>query len=210
MQDLTGIKMERGLLYETIITTKNDDGTPNAAPIGVLCKNESQIVLYLFEGTHTLHNIKSNGRLIVNILKDPVIFTESIVGELSPDYFKMHENDFYIKNTDAFFTAAVTNVREVQKNDDIGNSKLNIITADVGEIIIKNKNVEPLNRAIYAVIESLVYLSRIKMVDDKTAANYLERINEMSKVVSRTGSLEHKKAMVQILNSLKEILNSAP
>jgi hypothetical protein len=194
--------MKKGLLYETIITTKNSDGIPNAAPIGVTCKNKSEIVLYLFEGTHTLQNIKSEGRFIVNILKDPVIFVESTVGELSPDNFKMHGNDFYIEKTDAFFSAVITKSKEVEKKDHIGKSKLTVITADVNEIIIKNKGVEPINRAIFAIIESLVYLSRINIVDDKTASQYLERINEMSRLVSRVGGKKHKKAMDKILKQI--------
>lgn len=203
MQNLSNIKMKRGLLYETIITTKNSDGTPNAAPIGVTCKNESQIVLYLFEGTHTLQNIKSNGRFIVNILKDPLIFTQSTLGELSIDYFKMHKNEFYIEKTDAFFSAILTKSKEIEKEDNISKSKLTVITAYVNEIIIKNEDVEPLNRAIFAIIESLVYSSRIDIVDDKTARQYLDRITEMSRVVSRVGGKDHKKAMAQIIKMLK-------
>jgi len=38
MLGLYSLGMEKGLLYETIVTTKNLDGTPNAAPIGVFCK----------------------------------------------------------------------------------------------------------------------------------------------------------------------------
>ena len=34
MLDLYSVGMERGLLSETIVTTRNPDGTPNAAPIG--------------------------------------------------------------------------------------------------------------------------------------------------------------------------------
>lgn len=204
MQDLKSVGMEKGLLYETIVVTKNRDGTPNAAPIGVTCKNKTEVVLYLFEGTHTLQNIKSNKSFIVNILKDPLIFVESTVGDLSPDYFKRHENDFYIKKTDAFFTAVVTSVKEVEKDDEIGKSKLNIINAVVEEITIRNKDVEPLNRAIFAVIESLVYLSRIEMVDKKTADDYLKRINEMSRLVSRVGGTEHKKAMANLLRHVEK------
>ncbi len=37
--DLESIGMEKGLLYETIVTTVNEDGTSNAAPIGVICKD---------------------------------------------------------------------------------------------------------------------------------------------------------------------------
>ena len=42
--------MEKGLLYETIVTTVNDDQTPNAAPIGIICKNVNEVVAYLHHG----------------------------------------------------------------------------------------------------------------------------------------------------------------
>ena len=64
MQDLTSVGMEKGLLYETIITTKNAKGEPNAAPIGIICKDKREIVLHLYEGTHTLENIKSNKKKV--------------------------------------------------------------------------------------------------------------------------------------------------
>jgi hypothetical protein len=204
MLNLYSIGMDKGLLYETIITTKNEKGLPNAAPIGISCKNESEIVLYLFEGTHTLQNIKSDKRFIVNILKEPKIFVESTLGELSSNFFKKHNDDFYIKNTDVFFSSKVKNIKEVEKKDNLGKSKLSIITAALEEIIIINKNFDPLNRAIFAIIESLVYLSRLNIVDKKTSIEYMARKNEMSKIVSRTGGKSHKEAMKQILLHLNE------
>jgi Uncharacterized conserved protein len=203
MPDLETIGMEKGLLYETVITTKSKNGVPNAAPIGVICKNKNEIVLNLFEGTHTLKNIKESSKFVVNILKDPLVFVGCTTGDLSSDYFKKHENDFYIENTDAFFTASVTSVKEIVKEDDITRSKMSVIKASVDEIIIKKEYIEPLNRAIFAIIESLVYLTRIKMVDQNTSQKYLERIQEMSRTVNRVGSLDHKKAMKQILKYIE-------
>ena len=203
MPDLETIGMEKGLLYETVITTKNKKGVPNAAPIGVICKNKNEIVLNLFEGTHTLKNIKESSKFVVNILKDPLVFVGCTTGDLSSDYFKKHDNDFYIKNTDAFFTASVTSVKEIVKEDEINRSKMSIIKASVDEIIIKKEYIEPLNRAIFAIIESLVYLTRIKMVDQNTSQKYLERIQEMSRTVNRVGNLDHKKAMKQILKHIE-------
>lgn len=199
MQDLESIGMKKGLLYETIITTQNRKGVPNAAPIGVICKNRNEIVLNLFEGTHTLKNIKTNSKFVVNILKDPLVFVGCTTGDLSSDYFKKYDDDFYIKNTDAFFTASVTSIKEIEKEDNISKSKMSIIKASVEKIIIKKECVEPLNRAIFAIIESLVYLTRIKMVDENTSKMYLEKIHEMSRAVNRVGSLDHKKAMQDIL-----------
>ena len=203
MPDLETIGMEKGLLYETVITTKNKNGVPNAAPIGVICKNKNEIVLNLFEGTHTIKNIKESSKFVVNILKDPLVFVGCTTGDLSSDYFKKHDNDFYIKNTDAFFTASVTSVKEIVKEDEINRSKMSIIKASVDEIIIKKEYIEPLNRAIFAIIESLVYLTRIKMVDQNTSQKYLERIQEMSRTVNRVGNLDHKKAMKQILKHIE-------
>ncbi|MGZ7159619.1 MAG: DUF447 domain-containing protein [Methanobacterium sp.] len=202
MLDLNSIGMKKGLLYETVITTKNAEGIPNAAPIGVTCKNKCEIVLYLFEGTHTLQNIKLERTFMVNILNDPAIFVESTLGELSSKYFKKYGTNFFIENTQAFFSAKVTGIKKVDKKDDIGKSALNIVNASVDEIIIKNKDIEPLNRAIYAILESLVYVSRIDMVDRKAAEEYAWRIKEMSRLVNRTGGKEHKEAMKQILRHL--------
>ena len=203
MQDLESLGMEKGLLYETIITTQNEKGIPNAAPIGVICKNKSEIVLNLFEGTHTLKNIKANSKFVVNISKDPLILVGCTTGDLSSDYFKKDKDEFYIKNTDAFFTASVTSIKEIQKEDNISKSKMTIIKANVDKIVIKKECAEPLNRAIFAIIESLVYSTRIKMVDEKTAKEYLERIHEMSRIVNRVGSLDHKKAMQNILKYIE-------
>ena len=203
MQDLESLGMKKGLLYETIITTQNGNGVPNAAPIGVICKNKNEIVLNLFEGTHTLENIKANSKFVVNILKDPLVFVGCTTGDISSDHFKKHGNDFYIKNTDAFFTASVIDTKDIEKEDNISKSKMTIIKACVNEVIIKKEGVEPLNRAIFAIIESLVYLTRIKMVDENTAKEYLERIHEMSRTVNRVGSLDHKKAMQNILKYIE-------
>ena len=203
MKDLKSIGMEKSLLYETIITTKNEDNTPNAAPIGVICKDALEIVLYLYEGTHTLQNIKSNSQFIVNITKDPLIFVNSTLGDLSIDYFEKYKDNYYIKNTDAFFIATINSIKEVEKEDKIGKSRVNVIKARVEEIIIKKEPVEPLNRAIFAIIESLVYLSRIEIVDEETSKIYFKRIKEMSRLVSRVGGLDHKKAMNSILNHVE-------
>lgn len=203
MHDLTSIGMEKGLLYETVISTENPDKTPNAAPIGVICKDKNEIVLYLYDGTQTVENIKLNKKFTVNILKDPLIFVECTIGDLSPNKFKTYKNSFFIENTDAFFNAEVKDIKEVQKEDKIGKSKLNIITAQVTEIITKNECVEPLNRAIFAIIESLVYLTRINKVDGETHKLYLDRINEMSRLVNRVGGLNDKEAMKHIIGHLK-------
>mgnify|MGYP000989355750 CR=1 FL=1 len=204
MDDLHSIGMEKGLLYETIISTENEAGEPNAAPIGVICKDKREIVLYLNHATHTLENIKINKNFTVNITHNPLIFVNSTISDLDFNYFKKYNDKFYIKEAEAFFTATVESVKEVEKEDNIGKTTVNIIKANVNDIIIKEKQFTPLNRAIFAIIESLVYVSRIELVDDNTRNIYLERINEMTRVVNRVGGLDHKEAMKRILKYLED------
>jgi hypothetical protein len=196
--DLGSIGMEKGLLYETIVTTVNDDHTPNAAPIGVICKNNKEVVAYLYHGSKTVRNIKRNHSFSVNILKDPMVFVESTLGNLSDNYFEQYANEFYIKNTDAFFIAHVTSLKDVEKKDNFGVSVTTVLTAEVSNIIKKKENVEPLNRAIYGIIEGLVYLTRMEMVSGDMEKLYRHRMTEISRIVNKVGGVEHKKAMKKI------------
>ena len=201
--DLESIGMEKGLLYETVVTTVNKDRTANAAPIGVICKDREEIVVYLHNGSRTVLNIKRNHRFIVNILKDPMVFVESTLGDLPNKYFEIFKNEFYIKNTDAFFMAHVTSLKDVEKEDNLGISVTTLLRAKVSDITKKKENVEPLNRAIYGIIEGLVYLTRMEMVSGDIEKLYRHRMKEISRIVNKVGGEEHKNAMKKISKAFR-------
>lgn len=73
--NLESLNMFKGQLYETIVTTQSNEHVKNAAPIGVICKDSNHIVIHLDNCVHTHLNIMENGELIVNITKNPFIFT---------------------------------------------------------------------------------------------------------------------------------------
>lgn len=196
--DLESIGMKKGLLYETVVSTENENGTPNAAPIGVICKDKDEIVVYLHEGSSTVFNVKRNRNFTVNILKDPMIFVESTLGNLSDNNFESHKAGFYIKNADSYFIAEVTSLKDVKKEDQFGTSVTTVVKAKISKVIKNIECVEPLNRAIYGVIEGLVYLTRMEMVSGDTEKLYRHRMNEISRIVNKVGDVEHKKAMKKI------------
>ncbi len=204
MESLESLGMKKGLLYETIITTKNASKTANAAPIGVICKGKKEVVMYLHKGSHTLKNIKEDRRFVVNILKDPLIFVECTIGNLPSVYFDKYKKDFYIKDADAFFTANVVGLKEVVREDKLGTSKISMIKAEMEDLIKKKEHVVPINRAIFAILEALIYLTRMDIADEDISEIYFERIHEMSRIVNRVGGLNDKKAMQKILNSLEK------
>lgn len=196
--DLTSIGMKKGLLYETVITTVNEDGTPNAAPIGVICKDMDEIVVYLHDGSSTVSNIKRNMIFMVNITKDPMIFVESTLGDLPETHFMPHDSEFCIKNADAYFIGNVTSLKDVEREDKFGKSVTSVVQANISDITKNKECVEPLNRAIYGVVEGLVYLTRMEMVSGDMEKLYRHRMKEISRIVNKVGGTEHKNAMKRI------------
>ena len=213
LKDLYSLNMVKGQLYETIVSTKynrNDSlekvqKSPylNAAPIGVLCKNATQIVLYLYEGTHTLQNIKQGNDFIVNITQDPLLFTKSTLGDLSEDYFEYYNELPYLEDTDAFFVCHVHEIKDITKKNELGSSNMSIVTANVEKIVQINSPVNPLNRGIYAVIESLIHYTRLDLADDETKNSYWARIKEMNRVARKVGSSQEKEALSEIIKEIK-------
>ena len=201
MPNLYSIGMKKGMLYETIITTTNPDKTPNAAPIGVICKDKDEIVVYLHENSRTIRNIKNNRNFIVNILKNPEVFVESTTGDLNAEYYIEYNENYSIRDADAFFQVKVKDLKDVEREDQFGVSRTSIVRADVEEIVKNNECVEPLNRAIYGIVEALVYLTRKDMVTGDTEKLYNLRMKEIFRIVNKVGAKEHKKAIKKVLEA---------
>lgn len=200
--DLTKISMFKGQQYETIITTINDDGSLNAAPIGILCRGKDKVMCRIFKGSHTLENIISQKEFIVNICENPELFTWSLLDNLEKDDFS---EDQSIKNVDAYFKCKVTSIKEAVKQSDPvkKKSEANVIKADVCKLIIRNP-VKAYNRSFSYVVECLANFSRIYIVDDEKRKYYLDSFKEARRVVKKVGSKQDKEAMDMIKSKLNE------
>ena len=198
--DLTLIGMEKGMQYETIITTTDEKNIPNAAPIGVLCSGRDMILNRIFKGRHTLENIISQREFTVNITHDPELFTLSTIGNLPSDYFS---NDNSIKGADAYFKCEVISLKEAAKQSDPIRKKGEaiVIKSKVTDMVIR-REVKAFNRAFSCVIETLANFTRFDLVDETKKQYYLSRFMECSRVVNKVGGKEEKQAMGEIKKEL--------
>ena len=198
--DLTLIGMEKGMQYETIITTTDEKNIPNAAPIGVLCSGRDMILNRIFKGRHTLENIISQREFTVNITNDPELFTLSTIGNLPSDYFS---NDNSIKGADAYFKCEVISLKEAVKQSDPIRKKGEaiVIKSKVTDMVIR-RDVKAFNRAFSCVIETLANFTRFNLVDETKKQYYLSRFMECSRVVNKVGGKEEKRAMGEIKKEL--------
>lgn len=203
--DLTSIGMEKGKQYETIITTQDNKGVKNAAPIGVLCSGKDIVLCRIFKGGKTLDNILSKGEFIVNITRNPELFRISLMNSLPEEYFD--ENGF-IANIDAYFRCEVINTYEaVKKSDPVKKSgEAIVIKSKVTEIHI-NKEITAFNRSFGYVIESLVNLTRFDMVNSNIKEKYWKEFLEASRIVSKVGNKSEKEAMSKIKEEYVKKMN---
>lgn len=197
---LSTIGMEKGRQYETIITTKNEDGTKNAAPIGVLCAGENKIVNRIFKGSHTLDNIVREKEFVVNITHDPELFEISTIGNLPQNYFN---DNMSLKCADAYFKCeAISFTEAVKQSDPIKKKDEAIVFKSEAHDLVINKPVKAMNRGIGYVIESLTNLTRFDLVDDAKKEEYMKRFKEAYRVVLKVGRKDDIKAMREIKKEL--------
>ncbi len=200
--DLSLIGMEKGQQYETIITSKNCDGTYNAAPIGALCSGKDTVVHRIFKGIHTLDNIIEQKEYYVNITHNPEIFTASTLGNLPQNQFT---SDGKLKCAEAYFKCEVTGFKEAVKQSDPIKKKGEAIVfkSKVTELVIINET-KAFNRGLGYVIECLTNISRVDLVDEDKKQDYFNRFSEANRIVTKIGSKEDIASMKTIKKVLME------
>ena len=139
------------------------------------------------------------------------MFTLSTINTIPEEYLtkideKTKRNDemFYLTNADAYFICEVETLKTAfRENDPIKDTEINVIKADVVELNINNKCVKPLNRALHALIESLVNYSRISIVDENTQKHFIDRFLESERIIKRVGNKEEKESIQILKENLK-------
>lgn len=207
--DLSKIGMEKGQQYEIIITTIDSDGNTNAAPFGLRVLENDEIFLRIFDGGNTIRNIKDKKEFIVNVTDNPLMFTLSSINTIPDEYLtkipKENSELAYLTDADAYFICEVKSIKSsYRENDPIKDTGINFIKAEVIELNIKNKCVKPINRAIHALIESLVNYSRINIVDEEKQKYFLERFEESERIIKRVGNKKEKEAIELLKDDLKK------
>ena len=108
----------KGEIYETIITTFNQDQNPNAAPIGITVQNEQQIILRIFNTSQTLKNLINTKSATINLTSNIDIFYKTAIkeansnGKLPKEWFVQAETADAPKlaNADATIETTLVNI----------------------------------------------------------------------------------------------------
>ena len=195
--DLNKVGIKKGLQYECITTTINEDGVKNAGAFAFKYLGEDKVFCRIFEGSKTLKNIQNTNEYVVNITQDPLVFTYATLNCLGDEYYTSDDNIAIIKNTPAYIIVDVENI-EKKTPDDFpikGDKNIFFITGKIREFIINDENVRAFNRGFSGLIEGLVNFSRYKIVDDDKRKDYMDRLIENQRIINKVSDEKTKKAM---------------
>ena len=178
--DIEELGIHEGI-SEVIVTTLSKDGVPNAAPIGLHCK-DGKLFFRLFN-SKTLDNILARPVAVANIVDDPVLFVRSALSDIEPDEFELIEEIPVLKGALAWIRFDC----KCRKGEKISVVEL----TPVSGAVISHK-VKPINRGFNAVIEASVDATRYVIFKEQ---KYLERIGYYDKLVRKCGGAQEKEAM---------------
>jgi hypothetical protein len=72
--------MNNDVIYECVVSTVNEQGQPNLAPLGVRYLPEGRVLLMPFKPSTTLNNILATRHAALNIVTDTRVFAGCVTG----------------------------------------------------------------------------------------------------------------------------------
>ena len=208
MAKLTDLGFSKGIIFETILSTYNRDGSPNAAPMGAIMQDNQTLTINLFNSSQTHRNLESNKCAVINLTSNVEIFYRTAFKEANPDgklpkeWFMKAEavNAPKLRVADATVDVAVTNMEPISIEKTKALFKVERVSAT-------QKCPQVYCRAMSANLEAIIHATRVKaFITDKSKQQQVEQLLEMIKncndVVHRTAPHSQYSAVMADLTKM--------
>lgn len=149
------------MIYETVITTLNADGSAHIAPFGIR-ERDSMVIIAPFRPSASLDNLLRTGRAVVNLTDDVRIFAGALTGRRAWPVQRAEKIDGYV------LQAALAH-RELELAD----IKEDTLRPELSFRVLHEVMHAPFrgfNRAQAAVLEAAVLVSRLHMLPPEKIA----------------------------------------
>jgi len=158
---LSAVGLEKGVIYEVIVSTSALDGTPNAAPMGVRSFDGKTLTLIPFKSTQTYRNLLVTRMAVANIIDDPQLFYNTALKEGAPCPRQMFED---AKHVEAPRLAQAEGVIELTVSTirDEGPERARVDCDPVHSEAIQLRP-KPYCRGKFAAIEAIIHATRVKV-----------------------------------------------
>lgn len=206
--DLAMLGFREGFTVETILSTFNEDNTPNAAPMGVVTSGP-QVVVKPFKTTITYKNLIRSRCAVINVTDDPFIFYRTVFkgprwGERSQLLFTRARKVDAPKLKDALAFLEV----QAESVEEDSAPRARILFKVLSLTVNRLKKPEAHNRAAAALTESIIHATRIRAAlrgeQGIDVARLIEMIEHYSKIVSQVApNSEYEHLMRKIIRRIE-------
>lgn len=206
LEKMNGYGISEGI-SEIILTTRNTIENPpekyNAAPIGIIWKND-KMFLHLFTGTKTCRNLTTEKYFAANMTDDAVLYTLSTFYDLKEENFSTvsieAENSVemipVLKNASRF---VIFKCLSQKASDDI-------MIIEIEPVLFRKMNAENesllINRGFNSVIEACVHMTRYEKTKDPL---FIDLIRHHFSLIQRCGRKRDKEGLALLKKRLIEI-----
>ncbi|MFQ5974724.1 MAG: DUF447 domain-containing protein [Candidatus Hydrothermarchaeales archaeon] len=184
-EEMEKLGFKEGAISECIVTTFNEDHTPNAAPIGVFLKDR-KVNMKIHTFSDTYRNLIKKKCCILNIVYDPYLFLKTAItgqgkGKEEQDIETKQVSEAkyieapYLSDTNAYIELKLLSHEEGETHDRHGKAKVSFISCEVVSINVLKEYPMAINRGLFAAIELAILLSR---GEKKGAKRYLQIIKK--------------------------------
>ena len=156
------------MIYEVIISTMNEDGSSNIAPMGVSQKADF-VVLKPFKPSKTLDNILAQKIAVMNIVTDVRVFAGAVTGRSNFNLVELPGGKgFFLKDALSYLILSLAEIHDDEIRSTLYMNKVNVIHLS---------SFKGFNRAQAAIIEASVLMSRLDLLSQdkvKQEIKYLQ------------------------------------
>lgn len=188
---------KKGRIVEAIVTTYSEDGTPNAAPMGVYGVDEKTLILKVHKNSDTCSNILRTKGCVINMVYDPLLFLRSALAARGEPEIQAEDTDKaetveapFLKDSHAYIEAKLLGHRSYRKRDSYGESEVYVLKFSVQKSAVLRACPVGLNRGIAAAIELAIKLSR----------NEKSGLKEQMRIIRRTLSAAEYKEIASFVD----------
>jgi len=169
-EKLADLGFSKGIITETIVSTYNMDGQPNAAPMGVTMENTQRIAIRPYTSTLTYKNLQLKRCAVINVTANPELYYRTAFKEANPKGRIPQE---------WFEKAETVDAPKLRMAD----AHIEVSVAAISAFDAAPKMLPKVYcRASSATIEAVIHATRVKvLVNDKNEQKYVHRLLEMIK-----------------------------
>lgn len=173
-------------ISETIVTT-HQDWSPNAAPMGIIRKQDT-ILIRIFKGSRTYQNVIAEDILVANITNDPVAFVKYTFSDVEPEELETVSSlgmEFYVlKAAQSWVAFECINTKVTPES----------LVAELKPLRGHVNTFRPkaVNRGLNAIIEATIHATRYKLHGEE---KYLNLIKLYADIISKCGGDREKEAL---------------